>query len=803
MKGFKAVIILTVALASCAQPPSQNLPLPTIAVDPSIQPPEPSLPGFEDGEPRPLASVTGEDGTQAEFVANELWLTVNSEAELDAFLNRWQGKVLRSFDPQAQGLSGLRPQYLVRINAAAADPSALGEDLRKLDEHATGNHKVSSQAGLELIAAGASEAASGSEVGLNWVGSGGQFRDRTSLEAPSGSALAGVAYSADAFTWPSHNSGAASVQDIGVAEAWRALDLAGKLENRVKLAVLDMGFEPDADWRNGWLAISNVPLTAPTGTENLLWCGGGSDCPWHGTGVVSAAMAIADNGYGGAGPGGPVVDPIAVFTLYDFFTSITALGEARIAGAKIANMSYSAPVPWYLAWSVLPFEAATAAFRATGMLIFAAAGNEGKNVDAEGCTFGACWERTWHTPCENAGVICVGGLAGNSKNRAGGSNYGGEQVDIFAPYTLWLGPDPSAPANAAQVLNGTSFSSPFAAGVAALIWAADPGLSAGDVEDILMETAHSSPDGQVKRYVNALGAVRQALGNVPPSVTLGASNIEVPLNVESFFSVTVQDFEDPFPCCTVSWTSDVDGPLGSGYSIEHTFTTLGQRTLTVSATDSAGATTTASVTVNVVNNAPEVTLSQPLEGDELFRTATVVLRGRALDRNEPQGQLACSRLVWTSSVAGDPFPVTGCEVEVVFTSNGPRTLTLSATDPQGASDTASVTVSVVDPPTNLPPFVQISSPEDGAALSTNEPITLSGAATDPEGSSPLSYQWTVQLFDQTPIVVGNALTAEWTPSDTFDFSSEGTYVIKVRLNVTDPEGNTGTDFITLEFLILR
>ena len=28
--------------------------------------------------------------------------------------------------------------------------------------------------------------------------------------------------------------------------------------------------------------------------------------------------------------------------------------------------------------------------------------------------FGVCWERTWYTPCENAGVICVGGLAGDS-----------------------------------------------------------------------------------------------------------------------------------------------------------------------------------------------------------------------------------------------------------------------------------------------------------------------------------------------------------------------------------------------------
>jgi hypothetical protein len=789
-------------------PPSIDPPAISLTVDPAIQPPVAALPGFEDGKPRPVAAVTGDDSSQAEFVANEVWLQSDDDAQVQAFVARWNGTVLKTFDPSGAAVSGLPKQHLIRIDASAADTSRLAQDLRALHlaleptaTTATGGYKVSSQAGLDLIAAASAEAADGLDVGMNWVGSGAQFRDRTSLEAPSGPALAGVAYTPDAFRWPSHSSGSASVQDIGVAEAWRALDLAGKLGNRVKLAVLDMGFQPDADWQGGYIARTNVPLTKAIGTKNLLSCSGGNTCPWHGTQVVSAAMGLPDNQYGAAGPAGPVAQPVIVFTLYDFFTSMRALFDAGTAGAKIANMSYGAPVPWYAAWSVLPFEATTAALRTTGMLLFAAAGNEGKNVDAEGCTLGVCWERTWHTPCENAGVICVGGLGGNSKNRASGSNYGGDQVDIFAPYTLWLGPDPASPGNQVQVLSGTSFSSPFAAGVAALIWAANPGLSAGAVEDILMNTAHPSPDPNVGRYVNALGAVRAALGNVPPSITLGASG-DVPLNVELSLSAEVQDFEDAFPCCTVRWTSDVDGPLGSGYSVTRTFTTLGKRIITVTATDSGGATTTERMTLNVVNNAPDVTLSKPLEGDEVFRSASVVLRGRASDRNEPQEQLACSRLVWTSSVAGDPFPVTGCEAEVVFATNGPRTLTLTATDPQGSSDTATVSISVVEPPPNLPPFVQISSPEDHAQVRTDEPLTLSGTATDPEGATELSYQWTVKLFDNAPIVVGNAPTVEWTPNDTYDFSGAGTYTVQVRLNVTDPEGNTGTDVIVLEWLII-
>jgi endonuclease YncB( thermonuclease family) len=109
----------------------------------------------------------------------------------------------------------------------------------------------------------------------------------------------------------------------------------------------------------------------------------------------------------------------------------------------------------------------------------------------------------------------------------------------------------------------------------------------------------------------------------------------------------------------------------------------------------------------------------------------------------------------------------------------------------------------VDPPVDLPPVVRVTSPEDHAQLPTNQAITLSGTATDPEGATPLTYEWTVKLGNLEPIVVGDAPMVQWTPSDTFDFSGEGTYTVQVRLNVTDPQGNSGTDVIVLEWLIIN
>jgi subtilisin family serine protease len=125
----------------------------------------------------------------------------------------------------------------------------------------------------------------------------------------------------------------------------------------------------------------------------------------------------------------------------------------------------------------------------------ASSGNDNKNVDAQDC-FIVCWEEKWWTPCENAGVFCVGALGHDSIGRADYSNYGkaGGGVDLFAPGTVLVGFDPATttglpgrfPVHSVQ---GTSFASPYLAGVAALVRAADPGLSAGSVESILKSTA--------------------------------------------------------------------------------------------------------------------------------------------------------------------------------------------------------------------------------------------------------------------------------------------------------------------------
>ena len=802
-------------LAACAAPapPSEQTPHVQVTVDADLTPPTTTLPAFEDGRPRPVAAVTDVDGNVAMFVEDELWIAPDDPGQLAELLDRVGGEVVLAIDPDEHELEDLGPQFLVRLDGDAIDTASFGALVRELEAEVTGTYSVSSQAALGLLTAAAEVAVEGRVAGVNWVGQGGGFRGRDVEAAPVGPA--GVDdYSPNPFSWPSHALDA--TQGIGVAEAWRALDFAGLLERRIGVAILDMGFSVDAD-TPPFLAVSNVPASTPLDRENLIGCGSGNPCPWHGANAVSAAMAIPDNAFGSAGPAGPVAQALMVFTLYDFFTSISALAQARVLGARIANMSYGAPVPDFLAWSVAPFNEATRAVRRSGMLLFAAAGNDGEDVNRERCVgaFGVsvCWERRFHTPCQNAGVICVGGLRHDSVARHPNSNFG-DSVDIWAPFELWLGPDPDHPDNATRTVRGTSFSSPFVAGVAALIWAADPSASRGTIEARLFDAARESPRFDVSSIVHAYDAVLAGLGNVPPAVTITNPEAggEVDLNRSVSLRAATVDVEDGEGCCVVRWSSDVDGPLGTTtgptHTLHHAFDTLGARVITAEAEDEGGATARDSVSVEVVNTPPSVEIIRPTTGEELPAGVDVILRGTAHDPNEPGLSLACDRLSWSSDHADDPLPVSGCDVLVTFTELGERTITLTGTDPQGASDATSVTVEVVPPPDALPPTVQIVEPAAGSfPFGQDEPIDLVGNVTDPGGATELEIAWTASYTqvgdDFETVAIGSELSFTWVPSDDIPFTDPcaGAH-IRLRLEATNPAGATGSDEVAIDVLVI-
>jgi subtilisin family serine protease len=483
----------------------------SISVDPEVKPSAPKLP-----DERPLASLKNSSGLQADFVQNELIL-LGDEAAAQNFVQRWQGQKLQTLTPPAK--LKLQPIHRIRINTALAKPQTLNQSLRRLDVGSGDAIKVSDQGGMQLLSAAMEEIAKGSKVGINWLAQGQSLAQGSSLEAPNRAPNSSAFdYNPNAATWNYMN---AAGTNFGVADAWQLMALSGRLDNRIRVAVMDGGFtdQPDPDMPNWIAAVSYVPNSAARGSRNVMACGGvpliTNNCPWHGTQVSKMLAGIPDNNIGIAGPAGPIADLITLNVIGDMYTIIAAVLDAAARDTRIINMSFGIPVPIGLNSSVLPLNAVTLAARdSDDILLFAAAGNDGIDVD-DSAGFGAFKvETVWHMPCENGGVICVGGMKWGNTTKDSGSNYGEDEVEIFGPYTMWEGADPDNPdQSTVRIGNGTSYSSPFVAGIAALIWAANPALSADEVERILFETANTgSPDAKVKRWPNAFEGVKRALG---------------------------------------------------------------------------------------------------------------------------------------------------------------------------------------------------------------------------------------------------------------------------------------------------
>lgn len=695
------------------------------------------------GAPRPLAVMRDDDGVDAQFVENELVITTDNPDTLNAFIKRWDGQLLKTIDLKAAGITGMGNLYLVRINTSLADASRLEVDLKTLQPEVGGDVTVSSEVALGLIAASARENSDGLSVAVNWVGSGANVASGNTTDETSNTDSRGVSFGANAFDWNFMNAG--STQDIGVTEAWKLLDRQGKLNKWIKLAILDMGFAPavNGDIDPAYLAMSNVPGRLPIGTSNLLWCTGGASCPWHGTGVANAAMGLLDNMKGAAGPAGAVAKPVLVYTFYDFFTAMNAVIMAKVAGAKIINMSFGVPVPAIVSFTVLPFNLATRLTRASGTLLFAAAGNDNKNVDKKRCVLGICWEKKWFTPCENAGVICVGGLQYNSKNRAGNSNYGRKNVDIFGPYTVVVGSDYSSrkPPGSAYVTSGTSISSPFVAGIAALIWSANHSLSADQVADIMMRTAHTSPDDSVERYVNAQAAVKEALGT-SIHITEPLTGVSITRGRPVIFAAAANSTEHNNP--VISWSSDVQGSLGTGSTITLSTLTLGTHVVTATVTYDDGFSKIDRVTVSIVNLVPVVTIDQPPNYSSISRSTNIILHGSSFDGDaSPDFKLLDSQVHWTLNgidVGTGHSPAPFSAASIGLPAGGPYEIRFEGTDGV-ATVFDTVNVYIGSDPDNLPPNVNLTSPVAGSSVLADKQradgtwyrtFVLTWSAIDPE-----------------------------------------------------------------------
>ncbi|MGA9525416.1 MAG: S8 family serine peptidase [Myxococcaceae bacterium] len=811
---FASLLLILIAaspLGGCGKGPEAPTELPpsTVQVVTTITPHVTALPSMEvGGADRPTGRVE-DDGTGADFVLGEVVVMTRDRVALESVIAPFGGRIVATTDPaQADpALGALDPQHLVAFSTDGVDASKLPADLARLSPKARSDLRVSSEAGLATLAVAAQLASSGLATSIQFIAEGGDLIGRSVIEGDqydlSDGYLAtfpGEKYTRNAFQWP-HLSSAGPMAH-GVAEAWRLLAASGRLGNRVRVAVIDGGFA--GGYMPGVTAISTIPGRAPLETTNTMKCGG-SSCPWHGTRVAQVLGATLGDSVGTVGTGAPVVELVTVTTLGDMFTMMGSYVAASASGAKVITTSITVPVPVLLSFSVLPLERLTAEI-GKRQLLFAAAGNDGRNVDSQDCFLGICWEKTWVYPCENDGVRCVGGTEWNSRDRSSNSAHGG-QVAMFGPMRVFVGAAPdTAAANRDQISlgSGTSYSTPFVAGVAALVWAANPALGANDVWARLVDTAH--PGGsEVTRVVNALSAVRSAIAesNIAPfarivTPTPGSTFEYGGLGVT--LAAEIGDAEDPTSALAVEWSTPEEGVIGTTAELTYAFPAPGNRTITLRVRDTGGREATGSVSIQLGNRAPAPRIDAPTNGAMLYAGVPFAISGSAMDVNEAVSGFECSRLHW--SIEEDLLATAnGCNGTLKTNVRGTVHVVLETTDSHGATGRASVAVNVGEPPATLLPLVTIILPTAGSSPDARFAQDLQATAIDPDGGGIVSYVWTVRspTGDFPETTVGSGATLNWRPADVVPLRCGAGRPTIVRCTATDDTGLSGSAEVAVTY----
>lgn len=494
-------------------------------VSPDIIPGQPSIPGG-DGNPQPVAGSQDENGTQSDFVVGQVLVRPETEAELNEFLARYEGTVIGDDTvpepPASLGIT-LTPEqrtateFLVRINLARVDPAGFAADAAAVGMG--GLLEFSSRDGLLTIAGATDALAAGFDVSPNYLSYPNQTFPSPLFRTDERRGGGGFT---DAFATTRFQS---TGSQSNVTLAWQFV-MAHGVRERPVIAIIDEGFWLDT---NGNPRGTDSDFPAIVGQYDFpandyiadgpgtIGCGPGNPCFWHGTGATGVAAGVINNRLGAAGTGGLIADVMLFKRGGTRGNGHRAVRTAVAWGADVVSMSYGGDCDSVACREFdrdnNPFGDAVVGGSRT---VFVAAAGNGLDPDGAGPQPGVGYNtgdpRFVH-PCIEDHVICVGALNDDATTKIGYSNFG--RVSIFAPTNIPVmaqpaGTDanPNGPA-APRIFGGTSASTPFVAGVAAMMKAINPNLNSDQVNQMLRDTAHRGA-APADFYLDAYAAVRKA-----------------------------------------------------------------------------------------------------------------------------------------------------------------------------------------------------------------------------------------------------------------------------------------------------
>ena len=290
----------------------------------------------------------------------------------------------------------------------------------------------------------------------------------------------------------------------------------------VKIGVIDSGAD---------LGAPDVADKRPATWSVLSHSTGVRDTVGHGTFVSSLAAGSVENGVGISGFGGDA--QLLVVQAIDADGYVTDVDEAAAIvyavrhGAKIVNLSIGGSETSALERKTIRWAAER------GVLVVAAAGNE--HDDGNQPEYPAALLQPLGSNGRGGIGLAVGATSMDG-SRAYFSNTG-SYLSLAAPgYNVFAAESADAPWPRAQLpwaspgfygwASGTSFSSPEVAGAAALVWAANPKLTAPQVASVLEQSADGNGWNRELGWgrLDAAAAVQLALET--PSTTLRHARYE-------------------------------------------------------------------------------------------------------------------------------------------------------------------------------------------------------------------------------------------------------------------------------------
>lgn len=266
--------------------------------------------------------------------------------------------------------------------------------------------------------------------------------------------------------------------------------------------------------------------------------------------------------------------------------------------------------------------------------------------------------------------------------------------------------------------------------------------------------------------------VTQVVLAVPPDgVNFTISNASPTRGQSVTFNASAATDPDGGTITSYAWDFG-DGTTGSGQSASHAYANsvpAGQKTVTLTVTDSANETTTVTQSLQVVNVPPTAAVSC---------TPSIVAVNVATSCNSNGSSDSEGPISYAWDSDGDGFDDGSDPTEQFsFPTSGPQTIRLRVTDSDNAQATAQQSITVSNPAPTASFTFSPSNP------TVNQTVSFNGSASsDPEGQT-LTYAW--DLDGDGEFNEGSGPTASRA------FTTGGNKTVQLR--VTDPQNNSDVE----------